>query len=141
MRSIGPDCVAKFVSGFSARKSSRLQNASSALADIEDSVGFFVEVRYLAGCAGKCNGSRDQYAAILDIEANRAKIATVHAPVHRKLQRLAFGFEFRSKGVKRTEWLAIVSAIIQGVKIGCMRMIASTNTTAANSKSRALQGS
>src|SRR6185503_1088649 len=52
-----------------------------AFADIEDSIRFLVEVRYLALCARKRNGiGRDHHATILDIEADRAKIATIHAP-------------------------------------------------------------
>src|SRR4029079_17408504 len=91
--------------GLFGKKASRLQNASSAFADIEDSIRFLVEVRYLALCARKRNGiGRDHHAAILDIEADRAP------PVHRKPQRLAFGFEVRSKGVKRTICVAVVSA-------------------------------
>jgi hypothetical protein len=52
---------------------------------------------------------RGQFTAILDIETDWAKIVTIHATVYGKAQRVAFGFEFRSKGSKCSIWLAVAT--------------------------------
>jgi hypothetical protein len=90
MRSIGPDCVAKFASGPLGEKTARLEDAGCAVADVENAVRLLEKVRYRARSAGERSsiGAR-QFASILDKEADRRKIALVHAAIHGKLQRLA----------------------------------------------------
>src|SRR5688572_11690456 len=72
----------------------RLEDARFAIADKEHAVRLFIEVWYLAGRAGARAGvGAGQFAAMLDMEADRSEVGLVHAAIHGKLQRLALSFE------------------------------------------------
>jgi len=91
-------------------KASCLQDPRFLVADIENAVRLLVEIRYLTwrAAAGSRIG-RDQFTAILDIEADRPEIGLIHAAVCGELQRLALSFEVRSKGRKSPVRLAAVA--------------------------------
>src|SRR3990170_881585 len=77
-------------------KSFRLHDAHFGLADVENPVRLFVEVRYLAWGASEARRiRRGQFPSILDIEADRPEIVLVHAAVHSKPQRLALALKVR----------------------------------------------
>jgi hypothetical protein len=75
-------------------KTSRLEDASCAVADVENAVRLFEKVRYRARSTGERRriGSR-QFPSILDIEADRLEIVLIHATIHGKLQRLALALK------------------------------------------------
>ena len=92
-------------------ESSRLEDAGPAVADVENAVRLFVEVRYPPGRAGERRGiGSRQFPAILDIEPDRPEIVLVHAAVHGKSQRLALGFEVCGERREGPVRLAIAAA-------------------------------
>jgi hypothetical protein len=71
-------------------KTSRLEDASYAIANVENAVRLFKKVRYRAwGTSERSSIGSRQFLPILDIEAYRLEIVLVHAAIHGKLQRLA----------------------------------------------------
>ena len=75
-------------------KTSRLEDASYAIGDIENTIRLFEKVRYRARGTGERNGiGSRQFPAILDIEADRLEIVLVHTAIHGKLQRLALALK------------------------------------------------
>ena len=71
-------------------KTSRLEDASYTIADVENAVRLFEKVRDRARGTGERSGIGScQFPAILNIEADRLEIVLVHTAIHGKLQRLA----------------------------------------------------
>ena len=92
-------------------KTSRLEDASYAIGDIENTIRLFEKVRYRARGTGERNGiGSRQFPAILDIEADRLEIVLVHAAIHGKLQRLALALKVTGQCRKCLVRLAIGAA-------------------------------
>jgi hypothetical protein len=92
-------------------KTFRLEDASCAVADVENAVRLLEKVRYRARSTGERRsiGSR-QFPSIFDIEADRRKIVLVHAAIHGKLQRLALALKVARQSRKCLVRLAIGAA-------------------------------